>query len=565
MEPSKLQSKIEDLSKKVAVTAKKYRDLGTLNEQFASGQQWGAVSITGGAYPVLTQDDWMTGLPRVWSNRSAGLLQSWAALISGDQPTAAARAASQDPVDAYRADIANKVLAYLRQRLSTTEKVSQSVRFAGLHGTAGLRCAYDADKDELRLDSLTIFDYVRDPTYDYRESRWVIFRTWVSEDDARRRLKRATKDMDPNLEKRTNSLGEQIEGVSLVEYYAKPCSDYPGGVYAALVGDELVETIPNPFYFDIKGKREYILPFFLMKVRDQRDSPYGATPFTDLIPLQRSLNECIAQNLHMQRLSMPSIVLPKSIAAQYTPGQTTTLEFDLGQEEGAKEIRWTQPAPVDSKLTFNLELYINEMMAVIGLNDTAAGNAQRAQSGAAIDSLLALDKQKNADCTTSMKMMVLDAFKFMLLCVAALYSDEKKMEIAAATKAAVDMFDESDIGGVDVQLQVDSEVTDLGLGKDRQVGSGLGLVEGRQIVQDYLAGADVLHDPSSVDAAGLQQAIEEAKSEALAAGDRETFTALAALQGQADGLVGQLPPGTQQQDQTTGATDGETLGAGTQT
>jgi len=560
--------RIRELQEATRITTGKYRRIGDLNEQFASGAPWGAVSMNGGPYPTLVQDDWSVGLPRIWSNRTAGLLQSWAALLTGGQPTAITRPASPDALDAYRSEIANAILQYIRQKQNTVEKVSQIVRYAGLHGTAGVKVSFDAETEEVRWDILTIYGYVRDPTADYRDAQWLILESWISEQDARARLQLAGFDIEPTPERRVNSLGEPLEGVRLLELYEKPCEDYPEGRYASVVAGEVVQEIPFPFYFDVKGKREHILPVFLMNVRTQRDSPYGATPITDLIPLQRSLNETIATHLLRQRMGAASLVLPKALAETFNPFTSTVIGYDADLAEIVTKggIFWTQPPPQNIDIDKSLALFTNEMMAVIGLNDTSAGNAQRAQSGAAIDSLLALDQQKNADATASMKAMLLDAFRFTLLCVAALYSDEKKMEITASSQVAVDLFDESDIAGFDLAMQIDSEQGDMGLGQGRTPRAGLARQRAQQVVADFIAGADVLSDPAEladVDVEAVRAAIDEAKAAALASGDQETWKALHALQDHVNSMAPSAPlPGEQpNQEAVADVQDGEPMGA----
>lgn len=549
---------IEGLQRKTETAAKSYRALGIENERFAAGRQFGAVALIGAGQPVCVDDDWSEGLPRVWSNRAGGLLQSWCALLSGDLPTASARPASDDALDAYRSDVANKVLQYLRQRLNTAELVSQVVRFAGLHGKAGIRVSFDTEADELRFDPCTIKDYVRDPVADIRRAKWVLFTTWLDEDDAKKRLKAARLTAAPPLEKRTNSLGEELEGVKLMELYAKPCEDFPEGVYAAVIGTDVVDQIANPFYFEVRGRREYILPLFEMKVRNQDDSPYGATPFTDVIPLQRSLNETIASHLLHQRMGRPSLVIPQSLAAGYSPLTTSTIVVPTGQENLAALVQWTAPPPQNADLDKSLNLFTNEMLAVIGLNDTTSGTANRAQSGLAIENLFALDKQKNADATTSMKAMLLDCFRFALLCVAALYSDEKKEEIASATKAAIDLFDESDVGGVDIHMQIASEVDDTGLGKTRTMPAGIARNEARALVADFLAGVDVDEERlTGLDIQAVRAAIDEAKASALADNDRDTWSDLHRLQQEAVNLAGDAPAQAPNPDAATDVKDGE--------
>ncbi len=563
------QERIAELTEETKVTTSKYRRMGDLNEQFTSGAQWGAVSMNGGPYPTLVQEDWSVGLPRIWSNRVAGLLQSWAALLTGGQPTAITRPASPDALDAYRSEIANAILQYVRQKQDTVTKISETVRFAGQHGTAGIKVTYDADDEEVRWDVLTIYGYIRDPTPDYRDAQWLILESWINQSDAKQRLKQAGIDMEPSLESHKNSLGEDMKGVRLLELYEKPNENYPEGRYASVVAGETVQEIPFPYFFDVRGKREYILPVFLMKVRNQRDSPYGATPITDLIPLQRSLNETIATHLLRQRMGAPSLVLPKGLAETYNPMTSTVIGYDLASFAGMKpsdSIFWTQPPPQNQDIDKSLALFTNEMMAVIGLNDTSAGNAQRAQSGAAIDSLLALDQQKNADATSSMKAMLVDAFKFTLMVVATLYPDEKKMEIAAASQVAVDLFDESDVGGVDLHMQIDSEVNDTKLGAQRTPRAGMARERAKQVVADFVAGADVLNDPAElvdVDAESFRVAIDEAKAAALAAGDSETWKALHMLQDHVDKLAPPAPVGEQQPnpDAVVDTQDGEPMGA----
>lgn len=538
-------SLIAKLTERTNKTANKYRQLGALNERYTSGQVFGAVSLsTNSVTPIISDDDWTVNLPRVWSQRISGLLQSWAALLAGDLPTSYARASTDDPVDAFRAEMANDVLQYLRQRLNTAEKIQQVVRFAGMHGTAGIKVTYDSAEEDVRWDVLTIYQYLRDPTQDYRDAKWCIIESRIDEEDAKARLKAAGIEATPSTQVYTNSLGEENEGVELIELYMKPCADYQEGIYASVVSGTVAQKMPYPYYFKVKGKRKDYLPVFLMKVRDQRDSPFGHTPVTELIPLQRGVNEALATKLLRIRMSAPSLILPKSIADNYKPTESVVISFDDSRTEMAKDIRWTQPPPLDQSLDGLIAMFENEMMAVIGLNDTSAGNAKRAQSGAAIDSLLALDKQKNADCSTSMKMMIMEAFRFSLLLVATFMPDDKKAEVCNQSMEALMLFSESDMDGLDVSLQIDSEQSDLELGKLRSTASGVQMQQARQKVADYMAGADV--DPTDLrwlDPQALTRAVSEAKAIAKNAGNTQDWSALHQLEIE---IAQQTPPSADQ-------------------
>ena len=167
------------LIESVATVADDYQRQAELNERFCNGDQFGASFYRNGRLEIereLWGSEENEDLPRITVNLIDPLVQTWVSLLVSDRLVSRAEPATEEPIDTYKAIVTQAVIEYWARRQDTKNKTVDAVRIAAHHGTAGLKIFYDPIDDEVKLSVVSIFDYFRDPTPDYRDARWIVYR-----------------------------------------------------------------------------------------------------------------------------------------------------------------------------------------------------------------------------------------------------------------------------------------------------------------------------------------------------------------------------------------------------
>lgn len=539
--------------------AEKYRGIARVNERFVQGEQWEAFYDAKGKAGI-TQDAWFDdeGIPRLHINHSGNLKNTWTSLMTKDRLTGRAVAASDEPEDTYRAEIAQKVIEFQQRELKTAEKQHECVDNAVQHGTAGLKVYYDPGEDVIELCPVTIFNYVRDPTPLLEDARWVVFEDWISEDEATAELQAAGfEGREAKAQEYENAAGDKLQGVRQLEVWHLPSREYPEGFFASIIEDEVVEAMPYPYVFEVDGGREeYLLPLVEMRVRKVRESAFGKTPLTDVVPLQRTLNEVNARLVKMLRVaSKLARILPASVADAM--GESGDEDADIivpdNQLAAAEAIGFTKLPTIPKELFDQRTYYEQTMTTVMGLHAFTAGGDAKTRSGTAQETIIELDQTKNADARKSYEQMVYAMWRLILLLVGRYYTAERKARITNGSAADVFAFSSADVQGVDIAIEPASEVDSLTDVKEQRAverrkaglvgdiewravldrpgyGSSKAMAEG--IVETYLSGAPVEVMPNDLNLDVLEAVVAKHKERARAERRRDDWLALNDLQGE---------------------------------
>lgn len=465
----KLFGKLRDTG---ASIAQKYRAIAEVNESFYGGDQWSTIVSTKGKVSV-DKNAWFDSekVPRLSVNLFTGLLMTWSSLITADRPTAKAVPASDDPIETYRAAFAQKIIEYIEEEVDSSGKVHETVQLAGLGGIGGLKITYQPDKDAIAWETLSVHDVLIDPNNaDWRDAGWVIFEDHISEDDALDLLdsagyERRTVDEKPYK----NAANEELHGVERQEFWFRPTRKYPQGVYACFVDGEPVEIDHYPYVVaDDSDKPQYLLPLVLMTVRHQRGSVYGNTNFTDAVPLQRAFNENVSRVQKILRTtSAIHLKFPAELAADFNPAEASLIKFPMARYQAANAIDFTKPPEPSQAIFAQRDFLAASMQQVVGLNATTTGSQSTSLSGRAIENLVQLDENRNADCTRSMQAMVEDAYHLSLALIGRYYTKPRQAKITNGDVVDVMSFDASDIQGVDIRLEPASEIDDLSTSREQ--------------------------------------------------------------------------------------------------
>lgn len=451
------------LIESVAAIADDYQRQAELNERFCNGDQFGASFYRNGRLEIereLWGSEENEDLPRITVNLIDPLVQTWVSLLVSDRLVSRAEPATEEPIDTYKATVAQAVIEYWSRRQDTINKTVDAVRIAAHHGTSGLKVIYDPKDDEVKVSVVSIFDYFRDPTPDYRDSRWIVYREYVSMEEAEEMYMMAGLNMEPSKTKYKTIEGEDREGVERIEVWQTPCREYPEGIQATIIGGEVVEQMAYPYVFqDDSGKDVYILPHIEMHVRRVRGSPYGRTPVTAAIPIQRRINETHASIAKwLERIRNVHLVVPDDLADTFDPSTDQIIRYRAAATQNVPPtITYTKPPPVPQDLYESLDRYQRLLSDVLGINEAVVGDG-KVRSGVALENSRKLDASKNADARRSYENMILSRDKLALALIGRYYAAERKAKITGMPFGDMVLFTGDDIAGVDVKLEQGSEL-----------------------------------------------------------------------------------------------------------
>lgn len=536
--------------------AKPYRELGELNEAFVGGRQWG---VYNGQRNQVTRDAWFDdeeGVDRAYINVMQGLMTTFAALLNKDRRSALATPTTpDDPEDIYATEITNRVIDYVATEQKTAQKIHEAVQYAFMDGTAGVKVWFDVERDEVVWSRLTIHDYWIDPVEDWRDAKWVIFENHYSEEESADLWESAKREGEPpQAQPYTNAAGERVDGVCGYEYWVRPCRKHPKGVYALVINNEIVVKKPYPIVIETEGGRlESLLPLSLMKIRSRRQSAYGITPLTDVVNLQRLLNETHARTIKAMRLvTNPQIAMPKELADEVDISKTNVIGYDKKLAENARNSIFAVEVGQIAPQLFQMRDDARKMMFdVIGLNEVTTGGQSQTLSGRAIEAYYELDAQKNSDALKSLDDMVLDAWRLCIALIQIFYDVQRTAEIVRMDSIDLVTFAGKDVQGKNIRLEASSELerrTDVRTAKaveNAQAGAGtMEQVADAQkgapnavakqaaavAVRTYLAAGDVEINAKDYSLPALAEVIAREKSRAIASGRRNDFVDLVLLE-----------------------------------
>lgn len=575
-------------AKKAAeAVAGKYRSIARVNESFYGGDQWSVLGTSKGKVSV-NRSAWFDkeNVPRIAVNLYTGLLMTWRSLLTKDRPSVTAVAGSDAPEDSFRAAFAQKIIEYLDEEMDTAQKIDDAVGLAGLGGMAGIKVVFLPEQDRIDWHPISVHDFLIDPTCErWDDARWLIFEDHIDEDEAKELLEAGGVEKDPSKDKYQNAANEELEGVERQEFWFRPTRKYPRGFYACFVGSECVELIDYPYAVpDDSGKLQYLLPGAFMLVRKQRGSVYGATNFTDAVSLQRAYNENVSRVQKIIRTtSSVHLKIPKSLASKFNPSEQSILEFPDDKAELAREINYTTPPEIDQAVFAQRDFFAQAMEQVVGLNSTTTGSQTTSLSGRAIENLVQLDENRNADATRSLEKMIQEAFRLSLSLVRLYYSEPRQARITNGDVIDVMAFQGADIEGVDIRLEPASEVDTLEAQKEQiaaeRMKNGLAApydlqkasnapsvasskAYAEQLLQAYMQGQPITELPGDLNLDAVAEVIAKYRARALTQHDQGLWILLSrfeqdiqALQSRANDLQpqqSQQPPGAGTQPQQPG-------------
>lgn len=185
----------------------------------------------------------MAGDITIQNNKLSGAYLTVLARLKAQMPSVTAYPVHLTPSHLVNSKTANTLIDYIRETNELDEKNNDVLEAGLIGGTGGYKIAFDDAKQEIVLHPITIHDFYIDDVADVDDARWVIFRQFIDEDQAKEMLKRTDGSIagDPVAENYTVS-GVPHTGVELLELWHLPTGigKFRRGIWAQVVGGHVV-------------------------------------------------------------------------------------------------------------------------------------------------------------------------------------------------------------------------------------------------------------------------------------------------------------------------------------
>jgi hypothetical protein len=428
-----------------------------LNERFISGdQQWGLDAKRGPSELVV---EWPAWLPRTQRNLLRNLHMTNVARVTKGDPSIKAWGGDGSPMDVGAADVANALIYSMRNSNDHRKVISRAGWTCGAQGAAAFYTTWDPGRGPVGVDGVTrlgdvcveqlqIFDWMSDGSEDIEDSEYVMVRRWMKPDDAHARLLEVGDDIpEPKGQAIKTVWGDGMTRVEAWEYWHRPCPNIPRGLFALFIAGHAVEVTDFPYQH---GE----LPVSVWKWADLPDSPLGATPCDDAVPLQAQLNR-----LHS------SLALLTSKAARWTKVITSpaiakawNADSQVIGVTSMDEVKGTQiigPPPPPALLYTQIEEAERMLREVYGVNEAVVGSdASQTKNARMLAYVTELDAQKLAPTIVARDHALLRVYRQALKLWRQFVEEERTIRIVGdAGVPAILAFSGAMLDGVDVYLE----------------------------------------------------------------------------------------------------------------
>src|SRR3989304_1450882 len=537
---TKLLAIFNELKSSSEPLAYRHRAQAFLNENMVNGNQFVGFDTRNDKYYIQTLK--LADVPQKAKPLLANLALTWTSLLTKERPSVYAVGQGNSIQDKSAAEIATKLIEFLEQDLEIDDVISKTVYTGCYAGTAAIKVVLadtGAPKGELSWEPISVHEYLLDPGVQRPEdSRWIIFKKFIPEADAEDIFKANGLLGSPAIEKYHDGHDQAREGVADYELWMRPNRKYPTGFFAHILGEHVVEYIPEypyTFIYPHDQSTQSPLPVVFFACKTVRGSPYGRTFITDAVPLQTAENEILSRLFKLWRqTSNVHKVIPKSLQDSIDE-ENSIIFFDSPAD--AQAIGYTQPPPISPLFGQLLDLFETGIYDVAGVSKTTTGQQDSAsQSGKAIKFQAELDAQKTQDSIKSLQSMISQLYDLLLKLVQKFWTQPKLLNVFDDhTKTAASIqFSASDISGIDIRLQPRSgrdilQSSKQALEAEQQVTPANSLIgsigtliarqRSEELIETYLTTGAVDITPGSVDMEVLIKTIEDRQRDSILSAD----------------------------------------------
>lgn len=512
-----------------------------INERITNGVA--AINRTGNQYMVgrLPADDDGISAPQ---NIQSQLVKTFASLITKDRPSVYAVPTEKSLQAQSAAEVATKVIEYTEQEEEVQRKWHDIAVMASNHGTGLMKIYFDPTSQRTRWQPVSVFDVILEDRPNNADVEWCAIREFINQWDAEALLSEGEdEECEPAETEYEDGLGIKHKGVEKWEIWYKPCTRYPTGLFACVIGGKVVESMEYPYIFpDADGGKDVaLLPVVWWTVTQVRNSAFGTTWASDVSPLQQSLNNLNAKLLKNAKNSQSYLVMPAS-QGQANEGLDPVSQI-IGMPAaaftgGAAMPQWINPAPVDQNQINERQFLIQQMYDSAGISPQSTGVAT-SQSGRALAYQAELDNTKQAATIKSLDDAIRNAWNLDLKQKQKFYTSIQKKLIGGDEI----VFTGADIAGVNVALEARSaregqssvkrdnikadvaaglappeDLLAMNPGTDQQVSRQYSNV----LIDQFLAGEDLSVTPDSINPQIFAEEIDKRIKKALLSNDLST-------------------------------------------
>jgi hypothetical protein len=475
--------------------------VGERNERYLNGKQW--LGLSGNDEIVsMARMPWE---PIVTKNVLRPLWHTWAARILKQGASSKCYPANATPGDIAKAFVANTLLDYQRQLQDRDSLNMLCALLAQAHGSIGVLVTWDRykgkskakkpaqdefgndlpdlvdfeDEGDVRLEPLTIFDFSSDGSEQIEDSQWLLVRRWLSPHDAEARLVEAGFPPQVSVTQRQNTSSKDTQGQDVVEgweMYHRKCPRFPGGWYACVIGQNVVE------HTEVYPYEHGELPIAVWKIQDKRDSPYGETHVNDAVPQQQKLNEVLAALARWTDIVRQMRMVARSaVADQWDTEMDGIIKID-GDGDLTKYAAFVQPPAIPRDLYELADRYEKGVADTFGVSETVAtgGDPTQTKSARQLAYISELDGQKLGVAKKNLDKFTLRIDRQTLKLWQQFVQFPRLVRIIGPERTAdAEFFEGADIAGVDVWLEP--------VGSSERARAAIGLDAEQAAAAGYLA------------------------------------------------------------------------------
>lgn len=396
-----------------------------------------------------------------------------------DRPTVRAWPGEASAGDHAAADIANQIIDYHHQRQDIDALLMKACNLAQPHSCVAISPRWNpeggpvkkvAARDEQgglllgdgqvpTVEALpqgcsewrlfSIFNYMTDGSEEAEDSMWCGFRTFMDKYEARALCRQAGIEDPPPETEIPSAWTFKRKGVECWELFHIPCARIPAGLYAYIVGGNVVRAEPFPYEH---GE----LPIAVWKIGERSDHPHGTTHFDDAVPIQRQINHdlTVARRIKRRFGEALRLLAPRTVIDQWSNDDQI---IPIDDPVMLQYIRFIEPPVAIIKQLYEVvDKDTEALFGVFGVNEAlqAGQPADPQQSGKAIAYLKELDSQKLAESNRSLGKALMRLWRQTLRLDQQYVSEPRMVQIVGTDKQLKTMFYRgADIAGVDVRLE----------------------------------------------------------------------------------------------------------------
>lgn len=428
-----------------------------LNERFLHGDQIvrreNAPSDTivddGLAWPA-----WLSPTPR---NVLRNYALTWAARVTRDEPSIKAWPNEAGPSDPASANTANAVLSFYRLKSRRRALLPEGAWNAQSAACVAFKAAWDPDEGpktpegqplgDIKVEMLTIFDFGIDPTDRIEDAQWCFFRSLIDKHEARSRLWAAGIKEEAELFSGSLPGQDRDDVVEVMELWFKPSARIPRGLFATIVGGQVVDSMDFPYEH---GQ----LPVAIWKVQARAGHPYGDTHVNDAVPLQDNLNKLHAAltSITAKCARWMKVLLPQSMLDVWGDADEA---IGFTDAENANAIRVISAPPPSPLIVSQIEEHERMISQVFGVNEQVEGSqASQSKNARHLAYISELDAQKLSTARRNLDDCLLRLDRQVLRLAQQFIVDERLIRIVGPQGAPeIVAFRGADLDGMDVILE----------------------------------------------------------------------------------------------------------------